>query len=114
MAFRIDDPFFDQPALDFLNPVTPWVERDQNDARVDIAVIYAQHQPSPFGGKVVRAEITASPAYVKAHFGRMLAEVGPAIVELVAGGHEVFVKRFVVRAGVLDLVCIEDSENDEP
>jgi hypothetical protein len=44
----------------------------------------------------------------------MLAEVGPAIVELVAGGHEVFVKRFVVRAGVLDLVCIEDSENDEP
>ena len=101
MAFRIDDPFFDQPGLDYLRPATTWTEIPDDVAEVDVALIVVNCRPGG-GGRVIRAEVTRSPAYIKAAHGRMFDP--DRIVDMVEGGHKVTVERFVVRGGVLDVI----------
>lgn len=108
MAFRIDDPFFDQPGLDYLRPVTTWTEVSDDLAEVDVALIVVQYQPRS-QGRTIRAEVTRSPAYIRAHYGRMFDP--DRIVDMVEGGHKVTVERFVVRGGVLDV--IDDTSPNE-
>lgn len=107
MSFSTEDPIFDAPLLDYLNPTTTWTELGEEDARVTVTVIVAR---CPLAGDrpVVRGEITESPAYIKAHVGRMIARdaLGEAILEMVAGGHDVTVRRLEVQAGYLEVASL--------
>lgn len=101
MAFRVDDPFFDQPVIDYLHPVTQYTEIPDDQAEIDLALIVVNYQPGP-GGRVVRAEVTRAPRYIVAEHGRM---VNPEdAVQMAANGHKVTIERFVVQGGYLDLM----------
>lgn len=112
MSIAINDPAWDLPDLDFLNPSFDWRETpdDVDDPEVCVAVVVARALPSNHRA-VVRGEIVASPAYIKANYGRMIdrAALGAVLVEMAGNGHAVTVERREVKCGLGAIIILQDN-----
>lgn len=101
MAYAIDDPLFSAPAYDPLNPVTTWAEVPEECATVKLALIVAKCPPLA-NERVIRIEVLSSPHYFRVHWGQMLKP--SQAIDVVVAGFDVEISRFVVLAGLLDVV----------
>ena len=118
VSIAFNDPAWDLPALNYLQPTYPWRETfDDASGNTEVVVVVVVARALPGNHRaVVRGEIIASPAYVTCcHGGRMIAKdaLGGFLVELALGGHGVTVERREVRAALHDIITLNNNAEDD-